>query len=125
MATTTTPLPHLTPDRDGDLIREDGHVLFYAGAAGVGLGAEVARRCNGWVELEAALRSVMTAWLTEAGWGDGIAEEHGPVLDAARAALATAPDPAAGVDTVLVPAGGFPIYERVTAEQVEEARLRG
>jgi hypothetical protein len=46
-------LPRLTADRDGDLRRDDGHSLFYAGFHGVGMGAEVARRCNDYPALVA------------------------------------------------------------------------
>ena len=41
-------------------------------------------------DLLTALQAVMAAWLTEAGHGDGILEEHGPALDAARTAVAKA-----------------------------------
>jgi len=41
-------------------------------------------------DLLTALQAVMAAWLTEAGYGDGILEEHGPAIDAAHAAIAAA-----------------------------------
>lgn len=41
-------------------------------------------------ELLEALEEVIQAWLHEAGQGDGIMEEHEPVLAKARAALAEA-----------------------------------
>ena len=38
--------------------------------------------------LRASLEAVVKAWTLEASQGDGIMEEHGPILDAARAELA-------------------------------------
>jgi len=41
-------------------------------------------------ELLEALEEVVKAWLHEAGQGDGIMEEHAPILAKARAAIAKA-----------------------------------
>jgi hypothetical protein len=44
--------------------------------------------------LRAVLADTVRAWLYEANQGDGIMEQHGPVLDAARAALGEPTAPA-------------------------------
>jgi hypothetical protein len=43
-------------------------------------------------ELEEALRETVAAWVREANWGDGISEDHAPVLEWARSVLSSGAD---------------------------------
>jgi hypothetical protein len=49
-------LPKLTADRCGDLCRDDGVPVFFACGIGMALGAEIAKRCNAFPVMLAALR---------------------------------------------------------------------
>ncbi len=63
-------------------------------ASGDGVGRKnvefICRAVNCHADLLAACKAVLKAYLTEASWGDGIAGEHGPAVDSARAAIARA-----------------------------------
>lgn len=113
-------LPVLTTNEYGDLVAADadGDTLFLnRGMGAKHQGAEVVRRCNGWESLVAAARHVITR-CNEGDYFDMI--EAAVALQAVLQVVA--PDPA---DVADPGAAGSPAGGPVTAEQIEEARLRG